>query len=182
MTEPRFRPRLGEDQGFIDQIEVHVQPRFKTSGLSGDEWRTSIVITALRKGRVVKQRTVGNMDYATRLIGMNDWWLEDEAIPDPRIAEDLCDQYGCSEPWTVLYKRVKDGCGHCGSVKERGDGFDTFQAFCERHAHRGDCSLHDSDDNYQPVEGAHPSEQVIRSEDESPSVFGGIIHLSDDDS
>jgi hypothetical protein len=178
--ERRFRPRLPDDR-FIDRIEVETIPRYKTSGLSGDEWRTHVRVTAFRKGRVVAVKDVGNIAYAQAMMATGDWWTDDEAIPDPRIADDLCDQPGCDQPWTVLYRRKSDGCGHCGTVKDRpNDGWSqNYQAFCERHAKRGDCSLHDADDNYEPVEGAHPLEQVVRPEDESPSVFGGFVVLDD---
>jgi hypothetical protein len=182
MTKGQFRPRLEGDK-FIDRVEVSTIPRFKTSGLSGDEWRTGVQLVAYRKGRVVKERFVGNMDYATRLVGMNDWWLnDDESVSEPDMCEDLCDQPGCDQPWTVLYRRVKDGCGRCGAVKAREDDdrWAHYQAFCERHAHRGNSSLDDSDDNYKPVEGAHPSEQVVRTEDESPAMFGGFVTLDEE--
>ena len=176
-NEKLFRPRL-DDDAFIDAITIETVPRFKTSGLSGDEWRTSVVATAYRKGRVVKERHVGNIEYAQQMMATNDWWTDDEAIPEPKLAYDLCDQPGCSEPWTVLYRRTKRGCSRCGSRQDEPVGLmDTYQAFCERHAHRGDSHLNDSDDNYEAVEGAHPSEQVVRPEDESPSVFGGVVQL-----
>jgi hypothetical protein len=174
MSEKKwFRPRLDDDK-FIDAITIETVPRFKTSGMSGDEWRTSVLCIAYRKGRRIKERTVGDIAYAQQMMATNDWWTDDEAIPEPRMAEDLCDQPGCAEPWTVLYRRVKEGCGRCGSRRDAYEGTDYAQAFCERHAHRGDSSLSDSDDNYEPVIGAHPSEQVPRPEDESPSVFGNI--------
>lgn len=176
----KFRSRLPDDR-FIDRIEIETVPRFKTSGLSGDEWRTSVKMIAYRKGRVVLERTVGNIEYAQQLMATGDWWKEDgNSVGDPWMADDLCDQPGCAEPWTVLYRRKSDGCGRCGAVKERTDtSFENYQAFCERHAHRGDSSLHDADDNYEPVIGAHPVEQVVRDEDESPSVFGGVVVLDD---
>ena len=178
-----MRVRL-EDDPFIDEVHVSIVPRFKTSGLSGDEWRFHVQVDTYRKGRLVHERGFGDMKYALAKLATGDWWTDDEAIPDPRIAEDLCDQPGCSEPWTVLYRLVQRGCGQCGN-RERYAGDDShpyLRAFCERHAHRGDSDLDDSDDNYQPVIGAHPSEQVPRPEDESPSAFGGVIRLEPDES
>ena len=175
-----FRSRL-EDDKFIDLIIIETIPRFKTSGLSGDEWRTSVRATAFRKGRLVAEKNVVNILYAQQMMATNDWWTDDEAIPDPRMCEDLCDQPSCDQPWTVMYKRVTEGCGRCGATRQAYEGFDQFQAFCSRHAHRGDCSLSDSDTNYQAVEGAHPSEQVVNPEDESPSVFGGAIQMTLDE-
>jgi hypothetical protein len=111
------------------------------------------------------------------MMATGDWWTDDEAIPEPRMAEDLCDQPGCAEPWTVFYRRVKEGCGLCGGRRDAYEGSNYGQAFCERHAHRGDSSLNDSDDNYEPVVRAHPSEQVPHPDDESPAAFGGVIIL-----
>ena len=176
-----MRIRLDDDP-FIDEIRVSIVPRFKTSGLSGDEWRFHVHCEALRKGRLVGERDVGNMRYAQAMMATGNWWTDHEAIPDPELTHDLCDQPGCDQPWTVLYRLVKRGCGTCGNRdRYAGDEQSPYlRAFCDRHAHRGNSDLDDSDDNYQPIEGTHPAEHTVRAEDESPSMFGGIFRMSEE--
>ena len=45
--------RNHHDDEWYDEIRVTTVPRFKTSGLSGDEWRRSAKVTFLRKGIVL---------------------------------------------------------------------------------------------------------------------------------
>jgi hypothetical protein len=174
-----FPVRLNDDE-FVDEIRVTTVPRFKTSGLSGDEWRFSVEAVALRKGREVGRRSWNRLDWALqRLLP----WVQDDLlcpIDDPRMTDDLCMQPGCAEPWTVEYRLAKRGCGQCGSRKEQpnDEWSDYRRRFCERHARRGDSNLDDMDDNYAPVPGGQPpAEQVVRAEDESPAAFGGVIRF-----
>lgn len=147
-----MRVRLDDDE-FIDEIRITTVPRFKTSGLSGGEWRHSIEVVALRKGREVRRGSWNRLSWALpRLVA----WIEDDLccpIDDPAMAEDLCDQPGCLEPWTVMYRLTTRGCGSCGNTeKYAGDEKHPYtRAFCERHAHRGDSDLDDMDDIYQPL-------------------------------
>lgn len=177
-SKPGFRVRL-EDDEFIDELHFRTVPRFKTSGLSGDEWRHSIEVTAYRKGRVIGERAFNRLSDA--LTHVPAWLYNDLTSPiaDPKMTHDLCDQPGCAEPWTVMYRIVRRGCGRCGA-RDRYAGDDYVRAFCERHAHRGDSDLDDMDDNYQPLDGAMPAqEHVPNPDDESPSVFGGIVKMED---
>lgn len=179
MTKP-FLVRLNKDE-FIDEIRITTEPRFKTSGLSGDEWRTSAQVVALRKGLVVGERSWNRIGDALPRLQK---WVEDELlcpIADPDMTDHLCFQPGCAEPWTVEYRIVKRGCSGCGSVKDNDTEFyDYRRRFCERHARRGDSNLDDLDDFYGPVDGGQPpAEQMVRAEDESPSVFGGVITIGE---
>lgn len=173
-----FYDRLRDDE-WIDEIQLKVVPRFKTSDLSGDEWRISVHATALRKGIVVGSRSWGRMDAALARLQP---WIADELlcpIDNPRLTDDLCMQPGCDQQWTVEYRIVEEGCGSCGHVKPLDkEYFDYRRRFCARHAKRGDQSLHDSDRNYAPVDGGQPpAEQMVRPEDESPAAFAGVIAL-----
>lgn len=177
MGQP-FYPRLDKDE-FVDEIRITTEPRFKTSDLSGDEWRTSTKVVALRKGRPVGERTWGRLTDALARVKA---WVEDDLlcpIDNPDLTNDLCFQPGCPEPWTVEYRMTKRGCSSCGSVKdEDAEFYDYRRRFCQRHARRGDSNLGDMDDFYGPVDGGQPpAEQVVRPEDESPAAFGGIVTL-----
>ena len=46
----RFKP-IADDEG-PDRITIDPVPRYKTSGLSGDEWRMSYVVRFYRRGRL----------------------------------------------------------------------------------------------------------------------------------
>lgn len=178
-----MRVRLNDDD-FIDEIHIRTIPRFKTSGLSGDEWRHSIQVIALRKGRLIGEHSWNKLDWALeRLLP----WINDELlspIDKPDISEDRCDQPGCSEPWTVLYRMTKRACGKCGNQEmyAGSEEHPYLRAFCERHAHRGDSDLDDMDSIYEPImTGKKPDQYEVNEDDISPSVFGGIIELGDND-
>lgn len=174
-----FLERLSDDE-FVDEIRITTVPRFKTSGLSGDEWRTSVQAVALRKGREVGAYSWNRLEWALPRLAK---WISDELlspIADPRMTDDLCMQPGCAEPFTVEYQIVQEGCKKCGHIKERTNdlALDHRRRFCARHANRGDASLEDSNENYAPVDGGQPpAEQLVRPEDESPSMFGGVITM-----
>ena len=43
------QPRSHHDDEWYDEVRITTVPRYKTSSLSGDEWRTSARIQILRK-------------------------------------------------------------------------------------------------------------------------------------
>ena len=163
-----------DDEG-VDRIELVATPRYKTSGLSGDEWRVGAKIVFYRKGEVMHEdfRTsvksaVAHLAYLLDLVP--------EKAPRPLwgLDEKTCAQYGCAEPAEVVLRLKQEW-------SDRGDGplpdrhFEQRRAFCRRHAVRGDCGLEDADKNYEQVSGPTPAPQA---DDESPSAFGGVIELS----
>lgn len=146
------------DDGWIDEVRIVTIPRFKTSGMSGDEWRQSARLQFVRKGQVLYERTAGNVEAA--LLGAG-WWLATgfegtsaEYERKPTIDFDsLCDQPGCAEPIEVVY-RLKSLC-----VDNRGTMIPAerrARGFCRKHAHRGDSDLEDCDENYEAVDGKAP--------------------------
>ncbi len=147
-----MRVRFNDDE-FIDRIVIETIPRFKTSGLSGDEWRYHVQVTGYRKGLVIADRAVGTMKYAQAMLATGDWWTEHEAIPKPDVAEALCDQMGCDQPWTVLYRLKTRGCGRCGNrhVYAGDEAHPYLRAFCEKHKTRGDSDLDDMDELYEAI-------------------------------
>jgi len=50
------RRALRPDAQAFDEVRITTVPRYKMSGLSGDEWRISGKIQLLRKGRVVAEK------------------------------------------------------------------------------------------------------------------------------
>ena len=52
-----------------DEIRMKIVPRYKTSGLSGDEWRTSVRIDFYFKGEIIKTTSTSNMQYAMLFLG-----------------------------------------------------------------------------------------------------------------
>jgi len=142
---------LRPDAQAFDEVRITTVPRYKRSGLSGDEWRISAKIELLRKGRVIVEEYAGTVQAATAMLP----GLFLKAIDDGRAwfagEGDFCDQEGCSEPATVTYRLRKSYCmeGHPSDPLSP-----LFRRFCQRHAKRGDCGLEDADANYESVEAA----------------------------
>lgn len=149
------------DDEWVDEIRLTTVPRFKESGMSGDEWRTSARVEYLRKGHVVAVESYHNLRHAVarvaRHAGMGfapaSWPLDEHALSmeaERALDEDYCMQPGCAEPWTVEYAQTHEGCGRCGTVREH-RYHDVRRRFCEAHRHRGDSDLDDMDERYVPV-------------------------------
>lgn len=150
-AQPKPWHDLRPDAQAFDEVRIVTVPRFKQSGLSGDEWRISAKVTFYRKGNAVHEESMRDVETACNLLG----WLHIKACETGHSLggdDSHCDQEGCSELATVTYRKVKDGCGRCGHVKPTSSGLGggvTIRRFCERHRRRGDSSLDDSDDNYE---------------------------------
>lgn len=151
--------RLIDDDEWIDDIHIHVTPRFKTSELSGDEWRVSAAVDFSRKGRIVKTERYSDIGGALAYIAKYAWRgglfpgnLDVLGDVTTDLVENYCMQPGCSELWTVEYNMVHQGCSHCGNVTEiNQDWTQHHRRFCDAHKTRGDSSLDDSDRVYVPL-------------------------------
>lgn len=155
MSQPDFaKPNyktLPDDEG-VDRIEIVAVPRYKMSGLSGDEWRTSASIRFYRKGKLHSERSVSTMEAAVMLLG--GLWLdrhEGDCSPLWGLDDKTCAQFSCDNEAAVTV-RLKD------QFSARGEGplphdvpWETRRAFCLEHKRRGDCSREDADDNYEVV-------------------------------
>jgi len=156
-TEPeplvRLSHRRHRDDKWIDKVTVETEPRWKTSGLSGDEWRFSYTVKLWRKGHVLVERGFGDMAYAAGWVALAlqeaapayQSWPAD-APGQPYGDGYYCDNPGCAEiaTWRGLLK--KEAC-RWGHVTEP-DHSTPYRVFCDRHKQRGDCSIEDSDTNY----------------------------------
>jgi hypothetical protein len=206
-------------------LNVHVRPRYKTSGLSGDEWRIAAVLVAhdpksnifiyervFHRIRDVltygphfiyahlhnylhepdaeftfKRKThtlwSGNFNtFGEAAIGMawhvvaaNEGSDSYKHLTDQQEVEH-CQQVGCSARPVNFYqlKMLQEGNGS-HMTKPEYDFVGQFVWYCGRHTERGDCGLEDCDKNMILVAG---DGTVNRDEDdESPSVFGGSVHI-----
>lgn len=160
----------------IDHVEIAVTPRFKTSDISGDAWRTSAVVRLYRKGILVHERAVNNVANAAALLPS----LLLNVIEGPdnegldaarQQTEGSCMQPGCRDPGIVL-RRLRSL--YCGEGHARTPGADYVRLFCQRHSGRGDCNLEDADANYETVDGEVASPQTVAG-----SLPGGAIDVSD---
>lgn len=180
MTEKRLQHKRHPDSGWYDRVEVDIVPRYKTSGLSGNEWRTSVRLRWFFKGLQVGEQFFGrNIDRALSYIphvlavasdsGASDEWLAHE--------KKKCDQPGCSADAVGRFKLKRETADN-GSLLDPSENAysESFRQFCRQHLRRGDCSREDADENYEPLDGIGPdgSSNVI----ESPSAFGGVVEVS----
>lgn len=180
MNKPWYRP-LEEWEG-IDEITIKQTPRFKTSGLSGDEWRVSAVVTFKRKGQVVYERPVHRMEEAAAFLP---WLLRVEVGENhpPRARglyghyPDECAQPGCDKP-PVNHYRIKKLYEH-GHGPLPDDGQENRRAFCEGHSHRGDSDMEDNDENYELIQGE--GHATIDPSKVSPAAFGGVVEVDQKD-
>jgi len=162
---------LRPDGQAFDEIRITTVPRYKTSGLSGDEWRISARVQFMRKGEVLHtELSLRDVETAAQFLP----YLAAQAretctktyyagIYREEDGAALCDQEGCAEPATVVYRKKHDACCRCGERKDtrtkdfRGDpmyGGGPVRMFCAKHSQRGDCGLDDVSDNYELVSGS----------------------------
>ena len=167
------------DDDYIDEIRIRIVPRYKTSGLSGDEWRIAARVELLRKGHVLLTRSYRDPKTAADALP----WLmqtaseeEDFQRLDPKIDEALCFQPGCAEPAVAEYELKKEYCRYCASPQaDGGHGRPAVFAhtrvkFCQRHLRRGDCGFQDSDINYIVISGPGPDGAQLKEGDARPAL------------
>lgn len=136
---------LRPDAQPFDEIRLKTVPRYKTSGLSGDEWRISVDIEFYRNGKLICTSSVSKMDYAVGYI----FSRYHDAIDNGHayFAGDgiHCDQEGCAEPYTVRYRVLNKYEGYSKIPLDT----PSYRHFCDGHKRRGDCGLDDADNNYE---------------------------------
>jgi len=163
--------KLHPDDEGVDAITIEVVPRFKTSGMSGDEWRVSARICAYRKGELVGEKSLSCMESAVNALPWL-WMTKSEWMKGPLYdgaCGGKCQQAGCAEPAEVTYQLKQEWSA-------RGEGplppnvlGPEKRRFCSAHATRGDCGLEDADDNYERISGPPANRENIPPEDVSPS-------------
>lgn len=149
----RLNYAIKPDAQAFDEIRLVTIPRFKQSELSGDEWRISVNIEFYRNGIKIHETWGGHeMEAACGHLYSKLHETTDNGIGYFAGDGIHCDQEGCSNKATVLYKikqRYCVGGGKCGQKKESYG--DEHRCFCEKHKHRGNSDLEDNDDNYELV-------------------------------
>lgn len=134
----------------FDRITMEIVPRYKESGLSGDEWRQHVEVKFWFKGHEIASNGCRDMSAAAMLLGS---WLIDSSSPIAdkvlKLEDDLCDQPSCTEPPTHRYI-LKELFSQRGEKLDVADvhGARYFRKFCQKHGTRGNCGREDSDDNY----------------------------------
>lgn len=145
--------RLTGDR-WVDHAEIITEPRWKTSELSGDEWRFTYVVRLWRKGHLLAVHGCGTMAYAAAWMALALQTASPADLPWPPDAPGqpygdgyYCDNIGCAEPadWRAWLKAEYDSAGH----KSTPDVVRPFRVFCSEHSRRGDCSMEDRDANYE---------------------------------
>lgn len=134
------------DAQAFDEVRIITIPRYKQSGLSGDEWRISAEIRFYRKGIHIFSTHYRNIEtacgfaYGDYLKGIDDGKAYFAGNGK------TCDQEGCNNPATVRY-RLRKFFSREGY--ESIPPYNTYRYFCAEHKTRGDCGLEDSDVNYE---------------------------------
>lgn len=172
----RVRHALKPDAQGFDEVRLITRPRYKSSGLSGSEWRISVHAEFYRKGKLIHEEFCGhNMEGAVHAVGWKYGVAGDEGKMFFGGGEGgKCDQEGCAEGATVFYRMKSEKCNHYSHEKILLDKEFVIRQFCERHSVRGDCGFEDADDNYELIDG---SIVKPRAEDVKESLFGGIVTL-----
>ncbi len=145
-------------QGF-DEVRIITVPRYKTSGLSGDEWRISGHITLLRKGRIIHEETYRDIETAAKFLPFVIAQAQDAGKGYYGGEGEFCDQEGCLSHASRYFKLKRFMCagpGCCGQEKKKFT--EMYRKFCEQHKRRGDCGLDDSDDNYEEISNPEENE------------------------
>ncbi len=165
--------KLKSDE-FVDEIIIKQVPRYKTSDMSGDEWRTSASVILKRKGLTVFNRSFATMSAATAFLpGM---FIEvTEMIPDefyfkwnkgPRQTE--CMQPGCNHLATHEF-RINAHYTNDATKIEIDENEEHRWRFCAVHARRGDAAYEDSDANIELITGNPATIGHIPLDDISPA-------------
>lgn len=175
LTHKRLR-----DFEFVDAIRIRLVPRYKTSGLSGDEWRQHAQIEFLFKGQVIGETSWRTVEYAVMALGADLLRLGDSGIPDEVIALERvkCDQPSCQNDAVGRFE-IKREFGRQGEDVVPSNYFRYYRQFCKVHLRRGDCSREDCDDNYIPLDGIGPDGSTNTQESPSAVVFVDGAGLGD---
>lgn len=139
----------------FDEIRITTIPRYKTSGMSGDEWRISAKVQLLRKGRIVHEDIgLSNIKAAIDFLPSIFHRACDSAKGYFAGEVGFCDQEGCRKPPTIFYQMKHSYCqeGHRTECSKSLDGHTPIRKFCDEHKERGDCGLDDADSNYEKIE------------------------------
>jgi hypothetical protein len=154
VSDRRFIPHPDAER--FDAVTIDTVERWKESELSGDEWRFSYSIKFWRHGEVVAHGSGSSVEDAL-LVAAYQFSRKEVEGPFMGDLSEVCCQPGCPNPWTLLLHPV-ERYTQSGDKLARPYSENEVRGFCERHKHRGDCGLDDSDANYVVVEERFPPE------------------------
>jgi hypothetical protein len=155
LDKDRISFKRHEDDDWIDEVKISTVPRYKTSGLSGDEWRFSARVQFFRKGVLMFERSFSKLHYAVDFLPAMQHELSDKGFFDkdangePVDFDKFCFNPGCKADGVVEYELIDEYIPRHGIKEAKHSSRGSVRRrFCEEHARRGDCGLEDSDRNY----------------------------------
>ncbi len=178
MTEDRpMCHKRHRDWERFDAVQIEAIPRYKTSGLSGDEWRVGYRVRLFYGGVLVHEFWRTKLHYAVSHLPAEMDKVGDGAIPDEILDREKtkCDQQGCARDAETKLELVDLFSSQGEKLDREEKHFSYWRKFCPWHLRRGDGGREDSDRNYRHISGL--TEPNPRSDDEAPSLFGGIFEL-----
>jgi hypothetical protein len=101
----RFRRDIRPDAQAFDEVRLVTIPRYKQSGISGDECRISVVAQYWRKGRKLHEESIAHdMKDAAAFLGYKYVVASESGAQFYGGEDDFCDQESCSNKATVAFK------------------------------------------------------------------------------
>ena len=167
------------DFEMVDEIRISIVPRYKTSGMSGDEWRQHTRIEFMFKGEVIHEAGLNRMEGAIMALGREYLACSDNGMTDAmmKLDDKKCDQPSCQNDAVARFA-IKRHTATDGSwlAEDEMSHHRWYRKFCKVHLRRGDCSREDCDDNYEPLDNIGPDGST--NVQESPSGFAGAVEVS----
>lgn len=174
-----------DDDEWIDEIRIVTVPRYKTSGMSGDEWRFSACVQLWRKGHLLFERSFSKVHYAIDFLPAIQHEFADQGRADQDVEgnkidfDKYCFNPGCKEDGVVEYRLIDQFSQPYGDKLPKKEYLGEYhRRFCEEHAKRGDCALEDADSNYILISappGWEGNADLGAAQAESPSALAGTI-------
>ena len=137
---------LKPDAQAFDEVRIVTVPRYKMSGLSGDEWRISAEIKFYRNGVLKHSESFGDVKTACGFAYAEYVRACDDGKAYFAGEGDFCDQEGCSEKAAHRLVIKTNYCPNCAVPAQH--QFPAYRLFCDRHKQRGDCGIDDANRNY----------------------------------
>lgn len=174
--KPLWHRRHKEWEPF-DRITIDLVERYKTSGLSGDEWRFNACIEFWFKGEVVHRELARDITEAAAALPYH---ILHNTCPIPeriiQLEKNLCDQPGCKDVAVgrFVLKRLTSRTGEYLDPAEEGQWCHYFRKFCAKHLRRGDCSREDADANYIAIDAATADDSTNTEASPSAVIYVDI--------
>lgn len=144
--------KLHPDDEWFDEVKVMTVPRYKTSDLSGDEWRIGIHVQFFKKGVLVAEMSKTNMMAALlqSVMYLRECAEFREHVPEEDV---YCDQPGCKEKAVSTYMLKEEFSRYGEGPLPPNSTYIWYRRFCTKHLERGDCGREDADRNYVVKKG-----------------------------